>query len=366
MTKLFLAFALFALLLDVRATNILGYNDAKVRHRNLKKKISKKDNDPCAAGTCVRNFAEFEAALGKKKSSADIYICAGETISFEKTLYIYSEAIKPQNPFALQLLCCDCNCVLDASGVNDPFADSAFWFGAKDQPFPTLSSMKLTMNGITVQNAPQARSFFSYLKENSEYEEVGSCPNTVDLSTVRSPFFGYGESTAVEKAGTPSNRHVNAKNTNPYKGSVDVSDLCAAGTCVSNFEEFAAALGQDKSAAEIHICAGATISFERTLHAYSTTVTGRAPFELQLLCCDCNCVLDAGGVVAGLGDAIRFEWSGLKLSMNGIRLQNAPFAETNFFVYLAENSVYKAVGNCPNTIDLAKMVSPFLGVIQEQ
>jgi len=283
MMKLFLAFALFAFPWDVRAANILGYNDAKTGHRNLKKKISKKDNDPCAAWTCVRNFAEFEAALGKKKLSADIYICAGEIISFEKTLYIYSEANEPQNPFALQLLCCDCNCVLDASGVNDPFADSAFWFGAKEQPFPTLSSMKLTINGITLQNAPHARSFFSYLKENSEYEEVGSCPNTVDLSTVRSPFFGYGESTAVEKAGTLSNGHLNAKNTDSFKSSVDVSDLCAAGTCVSNFEELAAALGQDKSAAEIHICAGATISIERTLHAYSSKVNGtRAPFELQL------------------------------------------------------------------------------------
>mmetsp|Transcript_18213 Transcript_18213/g.25908 ORF Transcript_18213/g.25908 Transcript_18213/m.25908 type:complete len:82 (+) Transcript_18213:40-285(+) len=57
--------------------------------------------------------------IGQDRSSAEIYICAGTTISFDKPLYMYSNSVlPPQPPFDLKLLCCDCNCVLDAAAVH--------------------------------------------------------------------------------------------------------------------------------------------------------------------------------------------------------------------------------------------------------
>lgn len=338
----------------VEAVNMLGYKDAVVakENRNLKKKSSTKDADLCATGTCVSNFGQLKAALGQDRSSAEIYICAGSTILFNYTLYVYSDATKkPQAPFELKLWCCDCNCVLDGATEF-----GALWFTKQTSPYSPLSGMKLTMNGIRLQGAG---SFFSYLKDDSEYKEIGSCPNSIDLSTVAPfPFAGYeDESTSLTK----NDGHLTMKKTELFMSSEETNSFCAAEKCVGNFKEFAAALGQDKQSAEIYICPGATIIIEETLYVYSTKKGIQPPFELQILCCDCNCVVDASG-------AILFESndhaarSGMKLTMNGIKLKNAPFGGTNVFVYLSENSEYNEVGSCPNSFDLSKMAGPFVGV----
>ena len=176
------------------AATLLGYHDAKLskEYRTLKKKSSKHDGSSCAAEKCVKNFREFEEALGKDKLSAEIYICAGATIKFDHILTVYSTTTTTtQPPFDLKLLCCDCNCVLDAKDATgvEVFA-IAF---DNDNYIGPLSGMKLTMSGITLQNAPSwsgGFAFFIYLQEGSFYQEIGECSDTIDLSGMIHPLLG--------------------------------------------------------------------------------------------------------------------------------------------------------------------------------
>lgn len=186
----------FAIVLPwaIGAATMLGYRDTGLSKepRTLKKKSSKNDGNSCALESCVRNFREFEAALGKDRSSAEIYICAGATIKFDHILTVYSiTTTTTQPPFDLKLLCCDCNCVLDAKDATgaEVFA-IAF---DNDNYIGPLSGMKLTMSGITLQNAPfwsDGFAFFFYLQEDSVYQEIGECSDTIDLSGMIHPFLG--------------------------------------------------------------------------------------------------------------------------------------------------------------------------------
>ena len=147
------------------------------------------DYDVCAQGNCVSNFQEFQDALGQDKSSAEINICAGTTINFSKPLYIYSNSIgPPQPPFDLKLLCCDCNCVLNAVGASGTENYNAITFG--NEQVGLVSGMKLDMNGIRLEHAPDDGGFFFYIRDESIYKRVGSCPNSFDLSTIKIPFTG--------------------------------------------------------------------------------------------------------------------------------------------------------------------------------
>jgi len=162
-----------------------GANAAAVKGQRILKKSAqkkKKGNKGCSKEACVSTFQEFKTEIGKDKSSAEINICPGATITFDEDLFVYSDTtITPQVPFDLKLLCCDCNCVLDTAGYF-------FGFGNTFEP---LSAMKLTMSGIKLQSSVVTFAFFVYLQENSYYQEVaGGCPNTIDLASLTEPFYG--------------------------------------------------------------------------------------------------------------------------------------------------------------------------------
>jgi len=183
-----------------------GANAAAVKGQRILKKSAqkkKKGNKGCSKEACVSTFQGFKTEIGKDKSSAEINICPGATITFEEDLYVYSDTTDTiQDPFDLKLLCCDCNCVLDTAGY-------VLWFGkpyvitddANWNPFgELLSAMKLTMRGIKVMSSVPLStfSFMVYLPENSYYQEVvGGCPNTIDLASIPIPFYGYGASPSV-------------------------------------------------------------------------------------------------------------------------------------------------------------------------
>ena len=104
---------------------------------------------------------------------------------------MYSNSVlPPQPPFDLKLLCCDCNCVLDAAGASGTDNYNAITFGSKEQGL--VSGMKLSMSGIRLEHAPNndEGGYFFYIRDQSIYKRVGRCPSSFDLSTVKTPVTG--------------------------------------------------------------------------------------------------------------------------------------------------------------------------------
>jgi len=176
-----LIFASLIALVAAAGANAAAVKGQRILKGSAHKKM--KGNKGCKREACVSSFQEFKAELGQDKSSAEINICPGATITFEQNLFVYSDTTTTtQVPFDLKLLCCDCNCVLDT-------ADYLLGFGSTFQP---ISAMKLTIRGIKLTSSIPSVFFMTYLQENSYYQDVeGECSNTIDLASIAFPFFGW-------------------------------------------------------------------------------------------------------------------------------------------------------------------------------